>query len=33
MIHIAIPEKLTGKAVDWLEKSTDEPYGTDREML
>lgn len=29
--HIAV--KLDYKAVDWLQKSTDEPYGTDREML
>ena len=26
MIHIAIQERLNGKAVDWLEKVTDEQY-------
>jgi len=26
MTHIAIQEKLDGKAVDWLEKVTDEQY-------
>ena len=27
MTHIAIQEKLDGKAVDWMEKVTDEQYG------
>src|SRR5215471_1579357 len=27
MTHIAILERLDGKAVDWLEKVTDEQYG------
>lgn len=27
MTHIAIQEKLGGKAVDWMEKVTDEQYG------
>ena len=27
MTHIAIQEKLDGKAVDWLEKVSDEQYG------
>ncbi len=27
MTHIAIQERLGGKAVDWLEKVTDEEYG------
>ena len=27
MTHIAIQESLNGKAVDWLEKVTDEQYG------
>ena len=27
MTHIAIQERLGGKAVDWLEKVTDEQYG------
>jgi quercetin dioxygenase-like cupin family protein len=27
MTHIAIAEKLDGKAVEWLEKVTDEEYG------
>ncbi len=27
MTHIAIQEQLDGKAVDWLEKVTDEQYG------
>ena len=27
MTHIAIQEKLDGKAVDWLEHVTDEQYG------
>jgi hypothetical protein len=26
MTHIAIQEKLDGKAVDWMEKVTDEQY-------
>jgi len=26
MTHIAIQEKLNGKAVDWMEKVTDEQY-------
>ncbi len=26
MTHIAIQEKLDGKAVDWLEKVSDEQY-------
>ena len=28
MSHIAIQERLDGKAVDWMEKVTDEQYGT-----
>ncbi|MGD9508405.1 MAG: cupin domain-containing protein [Geminicoccaceae bacterium] len=28
MTHIAIQEKLDGKAVEWLEHVTDEQYGT-----
>lgn len=28
MTHIAIAEALDGKVVDWLEKVTDEQYGT-----
>ena len=28
MTHIAIQEKLDGKTVDWLEKVSDEQYGT-----
>lgn len=28
MTHIAIQEQLDGKAVDWLEKVSDEQYGT-----
>jgi quercetin dioxygenase-like cupin family protein len=28
MTHIAIKEHLNGKAVDWLEKVSDEQYGT-----
>ena len=28
MTHIAIQEKLDGKVVDWLEKVTDEQYGS-----
>jgi len=27
MTHIAIQEQLDGKAVDWLEKVSDEQYG------
>jgi hypothetical protein len=27
MTHIAIQESLDGKAVEWLEKVTDEQYG------
>jgi len=27
MTHIAIQERLDGKAVDWMEKVTDEQYG------
>ena len=27
MTHIAIAEALDGKAVDWMEKVTDEQYG------
>ncbi|MFL5576350.1 MAG: cupin domain-containing protein [Gemmatimonadaceae bacterium] len=30
MTHIAIQESLDGKAVDWLEKVTDEQYGAGR---
>lgn len=26
MTHIAIPEQLDGKAVDWMEKVSDEQY-------
>ena len=33
MIHIAIAEKLDGKAVYWMEKVTDEQYGADREVV
>lgn len=29
MTHIAIQESLDGKAVDWMEKVTDEEYGAD----
>ncbi len=29
MIHIAIQEQLDGKAVDWMEKGTDEHYRTE----
>ena len=28
MTHFAIQEQLDGKAVDWMEKVTDEPYET-----
>jgi quercetin dioxygenase-like cupin family protein len=28
MTHIAISESLDGKTVDWMEKVTDEQYGT-----
>jgi hypothetical protein len=28
MTHIAIQEELDGSAVDWLEKVSDEQYGT-----
>lgn len=31
MSHIAIQESLDGKAVDWLEKVTDEQYGSERQ--
>ena len=31
--HIAIQEQLDGKAVDWLEKVTDEQYGAGRGPL
>jgi hypothetical protein len=27
MTHIAIQEQLDGKAVEWMEKVTDEQYG------
>jgi quercetin dioxygenase-like cupin family protein len=30
MAHIAIQEQLDGKAVDWMEKVTDEQYGAGR---
>ena len=30
MTHIAIQESLDGKAVDWMEKVTDEQYGATR---
>ena len=33
MSHIAIAESLDGKAVDWLEKVTDEQYGAGRETI
>jgi hypothetical protein len=33
MTHIAIAESLDGKAVDWMEKVTDEQYGADKEVL
>ncbi len=29
MIHLALQEALDGKAVDWMEKVTDEQYGGD----
>jgi quercetin dioxygenase-like cupin family protein len=32
MTHIAVAERLDGKAVDWMEKVTDEQYGADREI-
>jgi hypothetical protein len=28
MTHIAIQESLDGKAVDWMEKVSDEQYGS-----
>jgi hypothetical protein len=28
MSHIAVQENLNGKAVDWMEKVTDEQYNT-----
>jgi len=31
MTHIAIQEALDGKAVEWLEKVTDEQYQSGRE--
>lgn len=31
MTHIAIQEALDGKAVDWLEKVTDEQYNARKE--
>jgi len=31
MMHIAIQEALDGKAVEWLEKVTDEQYQSHRE--
>ena len=30
MTHIAIQEQLDGKAVDWMERVTDEQYGAYR---
>jgi quercetin dioxygenase-like cupin family protein len=33
MTHIAIAESLDGRAVDWLEKVTDEQYGASREPV
>ena len=30
MTHIAIQEALDGRAVDWMEKVTDEQYGAAR---
>ena len=33
MSHIAIAESLDGRAVDWLEKVTDEQYGAGRESV
>jgi len=33
MTHIAIAESLDGKVVDWLEKVTDEQYGTSAESV
>jgi quercetin dioxygenase-like cupin family protein len=33
MSHIAIAESLDGRAVDWLEKVTDEQYGVSRGSL
>jgi quercetin dioxygenase-like cupin family protein len=32
MTHIAINESLDGRAVDWLEKVTDEQYGAAQEL-
>jgi len=32
MTHIAIQESLDGKAVEWLEKVTDEQYRGEREL-
>jgi hypothetical protein len=31
MTHIAIQEELNGKAVEWMEKVTDEQYNAPRE--
>jgi quercetin dioxygenase-like cupin family protein len=33
MTHIAIAESLDGKAVDWMEKVTDEQYDAHQEVL
>ena len=33
MTHIAIQEQLEGKAVDWMQKVTDEQYGAGRSDL
>ena len=33
MTHIAIQEQLDGKAVDWMQKVTDEQYGAGRPNL
>ena len=32
MTHIAIQEKLDGKVVDWMEKVTDQQYGSRRPL-
>ncbi len=33
MTHIAIAEVVDGRAVDWMEKVTDEQYGSNKEVL
>jgi hypothetical protein len=32
MTHIAVQEKLNGKAVDWMEKVSDDQYQRCREL-